>query len=217
MPRIETTTRTLYQFDELTDKAKEAARDWLREASLESGDIYPFEHITDEFSSTIAPAFGFSGAGRHKLPAVNWSGFSSQGDGANFAGCWSLDDVRLTVLADFPAGVGCKSNDDLHTLAGHMAALCAELHAGFPADDDAGPMDATITARGHYSHEYEMRIESDRLTDDQQKALLDISRTLARWLYRQLEAENYYIYSAEYIDEEIRANEYEFLETGKKA
>ena len=32
MPVIETTTRTLYKFDELSDEAKEKARDWYREA-----------------------------------------------------------------------------------------------------------------------------------------------------------------------------------------
>ena len=32
--RTETTTRTLYQFDELSDKAKEKARDWYREGTL---------------------------------------------------------------------------------------------------------------------------------------------------------------------------------------
>jgi len=33
--RQETTTKTLYQFDELTDKAKEQARDWYRDGALD--------------------------------------------------------------------------------------------------------------------------------------------------------------------------------------
>lgn len=32
--RTETTTRTIYQFEELNDKAKEQARNWWRNASM---------------------------------------------------------------------------------------------------------------------------------------------------------------------------------------
>mgnify|MGYP001420553592 CR=1 FL=1 len=207
----------MIRFDELTDRAKESARDWLREAN--SRDNYPFELLTDEFRETVAPAFGFSGYGRHKLAETRWSGFSSQGDGASFSGCWSLYDVNLTpLLADRPAGVGCKSNDDLHRVAAEMAALCAEIRASTPTNNHYdNPMDATITTRGHHCHEYEMQIESGQLIGDQKTRLLDIARTLARWLYRQLDEENDATYSAEYIDDQIRANEYEFTEAGKIA
>ena len=34
MARTETITRTLYQFDELTESAKETARNWFRDSSV---------------------------------------------------------------------------------------------------------------------------------------------------------------------------------------
>jgi hypothetical protein len=47
--RHETTTRTLYQFDELTDAAKEKARDWYREGVLD----YEWWDCTYEDARTI--------------------------------------------------------------------------------------------------------------------------------------------------------------------
>ena len=38
MPRTETTVRELYQFDELDEKAKDRARDWLRELKAQDFD-----------------------------------------------------------------------------------------------------------------------------------------------------------------------------------
>ncbi len=46
--RIETTTRELYEYDELSDEAKEKARDKWREGEWESGDTYWSECTIEE-------------------------------------------------------------------------------------------------------------------------------------------------------------------------
>lgn len=46
--------------------------------------------------------------------------------------------------------------------------------------------------------------------------LRDALRSSMRWIYRQLEKENEYLTSDEHVDENIRANEYEFTEDGDR-
>lgn len=47
--------------------------------------------------------------------------------------------------------------------------------------------------------------------------ILEIMKDFCDWIYRQLQKQDEYINSNESIDENIRANEYEFLENGKRA
>ena len=66
--------KTIYQFDELTDAAKEKAREWFRGIADEWGD----ECIIDD-AKRIGAMIGFD------VDKIYWRGFSSQGDGA----CWT--------------------------------------------------------------------------------------------------------------------------------
>ena len=47
MPTVIETT--VYKFDELSDEAKQKARDWWREASASDNDNYFAEHVTEDF------------------------------------------------------------------------------------------------------------------------------------------------------------------------
>lgn len=61
--------KTIYQFDELTDAAKEKAREWFRGIA---------EYVIDD-AKRIGALIGF------EVDEIYWRGFWSQGDGA----CWS--------------------------------------------------------------------------------------------------------------------------------
>lgn len=63
MPRIETQTRTMYQFAELSDEAKETARDWFR-GCVESDEI---DNDSDD-RDTIAAILGIESA----IPSDAW-------------------------------------------------------------------------------------------------------------------------------------------------
>src|SRR5262245_20424073 len=91
MPREMTVQ--VYQYDELSDKAKAKAHDWFREG-FESSDL---DNVIDQFAE-VAGWLGFElkqidvplhNGKTRKEPAIYWSGFSSQGDGACFEGNWS--------------------------------------------------------------------------------------------------------------------------------
>ena len=83
---------TVYQYDELSDKAKAKARDWYRQAG--DGDNYFSESVIED-ASKIAGLLGIElkqreirtmGGNTRQEPAISWSGFSQQGDGASFEG-----------------------------------------------------------------------------------------------------------------------------------
>ena len=96
----------VYQYDELSDKAKEKARDWYREGNCD--DTYWSESVTDD-AATIAEFLGLDikqtayktmgGETRYK-PTVYFSGFWSQGDGACVEGAWSASDVKPDKLKE---------------------------------------------------------------------------------------------------------------------
>ena len=77
--------------------------------------------------------------------------------------------------------------------------------------------------RGRYYHEYTMSIDVSRdsptwqpPTADAEDIVTEALRDLARWLYRQLEAEYDHLTSDEAIEEGIIVNEYTFTEAGRR-
>ena len=54
------------------------------------------------------------------------------------------------------------------------------------------------------------------MTADAEEAVIEALRDLARWLYRQLEAEYDHLTSDEAIEEGIIVNEYTFTEAGRR-
>ena len=54
------------------------------------------------------------------------------------------------------------------------------------------------------------------MTADAEDAVTEAMRNLARWLYRQHEAEHGYLNSDEIVDEAIAANGYTFTEAGRR-
>ena len=80
---------------------------------------------------------------------------------------------------------------------------------------------AEVSHRGRYYHEYTMSVDVTRdsptwqpLTEDAEEILTEALRDMARWLYRQLQAEYDHLTSKEAIEEGIIANEYTFTEVG---
>lgn len=213
--RTETTTRTLYQYYELSDKAKERARDWYRRAS--EGDNFFAEYITDQFHEA-ARAFGFD---LDKKRTPQWSGFSHQGAGASFRGTWYASGFApADLLADRPATwerdgkqETSESNAELHRIASELRGLV-----------DARLRRATITDSHRSFH---MGVDNAECDDEEGDAfdapeeladrLLECARDLAHWFFRSLEREYEYTMSDECVAETIIANEYEFTENGERA
>ncbi len=82
---------TVFGLEELSDEAKEKARDWYRQGAFDR-DWYwavyeDFERICEILGVDLATVpIRLSGGGGRSKPCIWFSGFASQGDGARFEG-----------------------------------------------------------------------------------------------------------------------------------
>lgn len=194
MRTIET---TIYRFDELSESAKEKARDWWRAGSC--GDNFWSEYVIED-AKECAAILGIT------IENIYWSGFCSQGDGASFTGDYRYKKDAVKSIASHTG-----NDETLVTIAKRLQEL---QRINFYQ------LRATITQSGHYVHSNTMRAELWRYDDkpvseDAEDDLLDCMRDFANWIYRNLENEWNYQNSNECVDETIRANEYEFTEEGE--
>ena len=212
MQIIETKVFTL---EELDDSAKERARSWWR-GHMDSSDYA--EYVIED-AGRVAELFGIEfktrdvklcGGGTRPDPCVWWSGFSSQGDGCSFEGWFkprSGNFARLVEYApqdDVLKGIAIDL-DEIATTAEQKCVSCK------------------ITTRGNYCHSHTMQFElsaDDDLPEEAfgklEDAIPPVMRRFADWIYRQLEAEYEHQSSDEVVDEVLIANEYTFLENGKR-
>jgi len=213
-------TKMVYMFDELSDDAKEKAREWWRgcvddysaviEDAARMAELLGIEIETRSWKNS----YGYEGS----EPLIYWSGFCSQGDGASFEGRYEYKKGTVkAILAETGAGREDASKGDRELL--RIARQLQDLQR---------PAFYTLTARmgrGHnsnyYSHSGTMSVDVERsdereVTEDQEETLAQLMRDFADWIYSQLEQENDWIYSDENVDEAIRANEYEFYVDGSR-
>lgn len=211
MPALE---QTVFQFEELSDEAKERAREWYREGE---GEYFSSDPFIYESAETAAKLIGieFDTARDGREPAIAWSGFWCQGDGASFAGTYTFTrGAADAVRAEFP------TNTALHAIADGLQALQAhyKLSGAGPGNVEgkviksgreahSGAMDATVTdsETGEEPEDYEIT-----------KRFLGFMRDFADWIYEGLKAEYESRQEDEYVDDQIIANEYEFDEDGNR-
>lgn len=217
----------VYEYDELSDSAKEKAREWYKR---NNDDNYWSEWIIEEAAAqgellgiTFKEQAKESRSGKPlpSKPCIYWSGFWCQGDGACFEGSWSARDC-LAGAGKVADGWG-ESTQKRELL--RIATEFFQLATKFPNAS------FTVKHSGHYQHEnctefdfaFPREDGSDEWPEGEEdrysEACDDIKKTakdFMRWIYRHLEdgynAEN----ADDNIAENIRANEYTFTEEGKR-
>jgi hypothetical protein len=202
-----TKTINLFTFNELSDSAKEKARNWWREGS--NDDTFWSECVIDEAKEE----------GRNMgldIDKVYFRGFWSQGDGACFEGTWHACDVKAGETAkdwgDSPATKEIR----------RIAAEFEETAKNFPNAS------FSVKHSGHYSHEFctdfnvSLGEDEDNGSISQEEwsraesDLIETARDYMRWIYKQLEKEYEYQNSDEVIDELLESNGYTFREDGER-
>jgi hypothetical protein len=140
-------------------------------------------------------------------PAIYWSGFSSQGDGACFEG-------RYGYAKGAPAAIKAYAPEDATLLQIAKALQHVQRINGYR-------LTATIKHSGHYYHAnctdidvYKGEAEVHPSTEQQVKAAL---RNFMDWIYRQLELESEGLNADETVADNIRVNGYEFEADGSFA
>jgi hypothetical protein len=234
-----------YEFDELSDKAKETAREWWRSEMMSDNSFS--ECVIDEAveqGTLMGIEFKEQSHRNQKgeplpgSPCVWWSGFSSQGDGACFEGLWYASEVKADKVAE---GWG---ESERTTEIKRIAAAFAEVAKKYPGGY------FSVKQSGHYSHEFctEFNFEPgevdyanpvldayrkpedegeqgerddlalDRWREDfPEDTLKEAARDLMRYIYERLEEAYDCEMSDECVDENIRANEYLFTEKGSRS
>ena len=207
---MRTIEKTIYQFSELSEAAKEKAREWYRRAG--DGDTC-FSELVIEDAATIAELFGLDirqellKSGNY-APSVLWRGFYSQGDGAAFAGKYSYKKGALKAVKEYA-----PIDTELHRIVKSLQKAQSTVFYRAECTTKASGFYSTCTAVdcSYVSDQYRalpVAVES---------AIVQAMRDFAAWIYRQLEAEYDYQNADEQIDEMIEANEYEFDDTGARA
>ena len=199
-----TIEKTVYQFDELSERAKETARQWWRD--LESGE-FDSECVIDD-AVECASILGIEIDGPPNKPRVYWSGFCSQGDGACFEGTYSYVKGASKAIREHA-----PQDTELHRIADALQAAQRRNFYG---------LEASTTHTGRYQHSGSMRVDVNGrdyrdVTEDDEDTLRQALRDFADWLYGRLEDAYEYTMSDENVDESIRLNEYEFDESGDLA
>lgn len=202
-------TIMLYQYGELSDEAKEAARDWW----LSCRDTQDFEFVVDDFAR-ICEIIGItldthevrlmSGKTRQD-PNVWWSVGYCQSDFAAFDGRYSYKLGCLAAIKDYA-----PKDEKLHAIVADLRKAQA-LH-GYR-------LSARIKHHDYYGLQLEVSEGDDENADVSAAAYTGIQeaiKDLWRWLYDTLRREDEYQTSEEYVVEAIEANEYTFTEDGER-
>ena len=192
--------KTVYQFNELSDEAKDKAIENYRQDGFD----YEWWDFIFEDAKRMGALMGIT------VDNIYFSGFSSQGDGACFEGSYEYVKGSVKAIRDETG----DSDKDLTAIA---KGLQAEQRRNFYG------LSASVKQRGHYNHEFctEIDVQDNRdnapwqISDEVEEAIKDLLRDFMRWIYRSLSREWDYMNSDEQITEMIEANEYEFLENGR--
>jgi hypothetical protein len=211
-----TKTIKLYTFAELSDDAKEKAREWWREG--EGQDFGSFGELNEPVE-TAAKLLGIElrtrdiklmGGGTRQEPCVWWT-LHVQGAGASFDATYSYaKGSTKAIRAEF------GTDATLHAIADGLAAIRKRygymLQAVIKSD-----------TRGHF---LDVELELDRsgfqlghhrsIADADDEAMRELFRDFARWIYKYIDAEYDSRMEDEYVDDAIKANEYTFTANGKR-
>lgn len=208
----------LYQFDELSDDAKEKAREWWRK-----GFEFDGEHVIDTFVDVcnilgVELAYDnvplMNGKTRRK-PRIFYSGFYSQGDGACFEGTYRYKSDACERIREF-------NNEKLNDIADKLKEIQSRYNFELYAQ-------VKHVGRSYHEHSTEIRVDCNdwdldkegnevtvTVSNEDQKTVEELMRDLMRFLYDSLKSEHEYQLSDEVVDDDIRCNEYEFTEEGHR-
>ena len=219
-----------HELDELSDSARQRARDKFREHHL---DYDWWDHVYSE-AKTVAELFGMK-VGEHAeahgnrhgtrmvyVPHIHFSGFYTQGDGA----CWN-GQIHTGELAGAIERVkGYAPNDNELTT---LAELAEKLHAEIASQaainrlcaDDVNrdwpdvEIGMQLTVNGN-ERNWSTSIDGSDVSNDIEKIADKLVSEFADWIYKQLENEYSYQMDDEQIDAAIEFAGLTFDEDGNE-
>ena len=197
-------TFNVYSFSELSESAKQTAIDEYRNDENYPYDFW-FEHSKEDFHAILS-LIGFSNI------ESGFSGFCSQGDGANFTGNYSYKQGALKALLAYA-----PKDKELYNIAKTMQNIQSKYFY---------KIECELSKTSRYEHAYTVSFDftvwNGRGTDEismsrgDEETLKNCFIDLMNWYYKTLESEYDYLTSDECIIENIDANDCQYLECGKQ-
>jgi hypothetical protein len=204
----------VYTFDELSDEAKEKARDWWRELR-DSSDLDPVIEDFEQCAGILGVEVNRRGwrstsGATGTEPAIRW-GLYTQGSGASFEGSYRYKKGAAKAIRAYTG----NSDAELIRIADELQAIQKRHGYGLEARMTDGP------GSNFYPHSGTMAVEVQTRSGDYpdaetESAITELMRDLANWLYGKLEAEDMYQNEDEQVDDMLTANEYTFTAEGKR-
>lgn len=213
-----------YAFSELSDRAKEKAREWYRRDYPDHGwwlsSYEEFAKIAEMMGISVDSKAErlMSGKIRHD-PAIYFSGFWCQGDGACFEGDWHPEKdplISLNKVMDHA-----PTDTELHEIAfglAHLSERCNDLvpyarvnvtHSSNYYHSRSVSYDIDLPDPVDLDRDNELHVlvynalltKSGLIYDDFRSEVSDLLRRFMDWMYRQLEEEHEHLTSDENIDQ----------------
>lgn len=186
----------LYTFEELSESAKENAREWYRQNYPE----YEWWDSVFDMAKEAGECLGID------IDRIFFSGFWSQGDGACFEGTYSY---RKGWRGELKKRFGGDLLREIEEIGNALQVVQSPAFYKLSASVSQSGL------RMHSGCTYIQVDHEDRYaTDDEEDGIKDGLRYFMDWIYYKLEDEYEWLMSDEQIDEEIIANSYEFTEDG---
>ena len=202
--------KTLYKYEELSDTAKQQAREWYLEGGL-SDDWW--EYCYDDFAR-VAEILGIdlsqravplmNGKCRYE-PEIYFSGFYHQGSGSSFCGTYGYAKGAVAKIKEYA-----PQDEELHQIAQALQDVQRSHFYRLVAD--------ISSVRDYY-----IRVEvydsanQYRNIGDAEDDVRGLMNDFNDWMFKRLQDEYEYLTSDEAVAESLIANEYEFDEEGNIA
>lgn len=198
--RIAVTETNVFEFSELSETAQQNAIDKAREFAC--SDSFWYECIIDD-AKRLAAMIGI------EIDDIFFSGFWSQGDGAQFTGRY---EYRKGGAAELIAE--CPTDTELHAIAKGLQDVQRR---------NFYKLSATVKSTGRYSHAYCTAINVYRETEysycgdcdvNTEETVIELLRDYMHWIYRALEREYEYQTSDDTLREWLQDSGQEYTADG---
>lgn len=201
-------------FDELSERAKERAREHVRGGN-QNHDWWEYIYEDADKCATIlgirisTRTSPLSHGGSREDLNLFFSGFGRQGSGACWLGIYNFAPDACKAIREHA-----PQDAELHRIADELYLLQVTFKLTLGTY-----LAASVRSIGNGSHSTTMAVEVTREDtgdepDEFDPRLPTLMRDFADWVYSQLEAEDEYLNSDECVDEQIHSNGYRFDEDG---
>lgn len=190
----------VYKYEELSDSAKERAREWY----LEDGLCYDWWDFCYEDFCRVAEILGIKISCRQGRGAeIYFTGFYCQGSGSSFVGTYRYAKGAVAGIKQYAS-----QDEELHRIAyGLQEAQRRHFYK----------LRASIETRRADSIRVEVWHDDDPYRDiaNAEDEVRELMNDFNNWMFKHLQDEYEHLTSDEVVEESIIANEYEFDEDGK--